>query len=163
MGKAKKYPVTSAIRALRAAQVDYIPHEYRYVEKGGTAASSEALGVDENIVIKTLILADQDGALLCVLMHGDQEVATGTLAKKIGAKSVSFCDPKTAPKHSGYQVGGTSPFGLKSDMPIYAPDTVRDLETIYINGGKRGFLVELASDALESALTVTFLGGIHQP
>ncbi len=148
MGSKSRPPVTPAIRALRAADAEFDMHLYRYVERGGTAASSEALGVDERQVIKTLVLEDQDGAPLVMLMHGDREVATGLLARQIGAKKVTPCDPATAEKHSGYQVGGTSPFGLRNPLPIYAEATIRDLETIWINGGKRGFLVSMSPEEL---------------
>ena len=136
-----KFPVTPAVRALRASDAVYAPHLYDYVERGGTRASSEALGVEEHCVIKTLILVREDRSPLCVLMHGDREVATGVLAKTIGAKKITAADPKLAEKHSGYQVGGTSPFGLRTPMPVYAEETILALPALYINGGKRGFLV----------------------
>jgi Cys-tRNA(Pro) deacylase len=148
MAKSIKVPVTQAVRALRDAGISFTPHLYRYEERGGTAASSRELGVEEHQVIKTLIMEDDTGAPLVILMHGDREVATGRLAKAIGAKKVKPCTPQVADKHSGYQVGGTSPFGLKTAMPIYAQSTIQELETIYINGGKRGFLVEISVEDL---------------
>jgi Cys-tRNA(Pro) deacylase len=139
-----KHPVTMAIRALRAANVAFEPHTYAWVAHGGTKASSEALGVDEHAVIKTLIFEDERAAPLCVLMHGDREVSAKQLARFIGCKSVAPCAPAVADKHSGYQVGGTSPFGLRHTMPIYMQRTIADLPRAYINGGARGFLVALA-------------------
>lgn len=148
MAKAPKFPVTPAIRALRASSATYEPQLYDYVERGGTRASSEALGAEEHSVIKTLILTREDRSPLCVLMHGDREVATGVLAKTIGAKKITAADPKTAEKHSGYRVGGTSPFGLRTKMPIYVEETILALPKLYINGGKRGFLVTMSGEEL---------------
>ncbi|MCU0833038.1 MAG: aminoacyl-tRNA deacylase [Chromatiaceae bacterium] len=142
----KKEPVTPAIRALRAAGVAFEGHLYDYQEHGGTAHSARALGVDEHLVIKTLIMEDEAGNPLIVLMHGDREVATGLLARSIGVKRVDPCEPKTAERHSGYQVGGTSPFGTRRAMPVYCEEGVAALPRIYINGGKRGYLVSLATE-----------------
>jgi len=138
-----KHPVTMAIRALRAANVAFEPHLYAWQPHGGTRASSEALGVDEHIVIKTLIFEDDRKQPLCILMHGDREVSAKQLARVIGAKTVAPCAPEVADRHSGYQVGGTSPFGLRREMPIYMERTIAELPRIYINGGARGFLVEI--------------------
>ena len=138
-----KYPVTQAVRALRAANVAFEAHEYAYVEKGGTAASSAALGVPEHHVIKTLVLEDDAKEPLIVLMHGDKQVSTRNLARQIGARSVQPCKPEVADRHSGYQVGGTSPFGTRSAMKVYMERTILDLPRIWINGGRRGFLVSL--------------------
>ena len=138
-----QFPVTTAIRALRAAKIEFQPQLYDYEERGGTAASARALGVDEHSVIKTLIMEDESKRPLVVLMHGDCEVSTKNLARHLGVKTVSPCAPQTADRHSGYQVGGTSPFGTKKRMPVYAQATIVDLPLIYINGGKRGFLVAL--------------------
>ena len=143
MGKAK-YPITPAVRALRAAGLEWRPHLYPWEPKGGTAASSAALGVDEHQVIKTLIMEDDQRTPMVVLMHGDRQVSTRNLARQLKKKSVSPCEPKVADRHSGYQVGGTSPLGLRKAMPIYAQASIFELELIWINGGKRGFLVELA-------------------
>jgi Cys-tRNA(Pro) deacylase len=138
-----KQPVTLAIRALRAAGVAFVPHLYPYEPRGGTRASSEALGVPEHSVVKTLIFETERGDPLCILMHGDREVSAKQLARAIGTKSVAPCAPEVADRHSGYQVGGTSPFGLRRAMPIYMQSTILDLPRIYINGGARGFLVEI--------------------
>ena len=132
-----------AIRALRAASVAFEPHLYPWEPKGGTAASAEALGVDEHLVIKTLIFEDDQRRPLCILMHGDREVSTKNLARAIGVKTVGPCTPEVADRHSGYQVGGTSPFGLRRAMPVYMERTIAALSTIYINGGARGFLVAI--------------------
>lgn len=132
-----------AIRALRAAGVAFVPHLYPYEPRGGTRASSHALGVPEHSVVKTLIFETERGDPLCILMHGDHEVSGKQLARVIGTKSVTPCAPEAADHHSGYQVGGTSPFGLRRAMPIYMQSTILDLPRIYINGGARGFLVEL--------------------
>lgn len=134
-----KYPVTQAIRALRAANVAFEAHEYAYVEKGGTSASSAALGVPEHAVIKTLVLEDDAREPLVVLMHGDKQVSTRNLARQIGARSVQPCKPEVADRHSGYQVGGTSPFGTKRAMKVYMERTILELPRIWINGGRRGF------------------------
>ena len=136
-----KHPVTMAIRALRAAGVAFEPHLYDWEPHGGTRASAEALGVDEHAVVKTLIFEDETGQPLCVLMHGDREVSAKNLARAIGCKSVAPCAPAVADRHSGYQVGGTSPFGLRRAMPVYMQQTILEMHTIYINGGARGFLV----------------------
>jgi len=140
-----KYPVTPAIRALRAAGVAFVGHLYEYVERGGTAASAAALGVDEHRVIKTLVMETDGKAPLVVLMHGDREVSTRGLARAIGARSIQPCSPDTANKHTGYLVGGTSPFGTKKELPVYMQTTIAALDRILLNGGKRGFLVELAT------------------
>ena len=132
-----------AIRALRAASVAIEPHLYPWEPKGGTAASAAALDVDEHLVIKTLIFEDDQRQPLCILMHGDREVSTKNLARAIGVKTVGPCTPDVADRHSGYQVGGTSPFGLRRAMPVYLERTIAALPTIYINGGARGFLVAI--------------------
>jgi Cys-tRNA(Pro) deacylase len=146
-----------AIRALRAANVAFEPHMYAWVEHGGTKASSEALGVPEHAVIKTLIFEDERAAPLCVLMHGDREVSAKQLARVIGSKSVGPCAPAVADKHSGYQVGGTSPFGLRRAMPIYMQRSILELPRIYINGGARGFLVAIAPAEIERVLSPTLV------
>ena len=139
-----KTPVTPAVRLLRQEQVAFTAHPYAYEEKGGTAVSARELGVDEHAVIKTLIMEDDRGAPLIVLMHGDRQVSTKELARVIGAKTVASCAPAVADRHSGYQVGGTSPFATRQPMPVYLEETILELPKIYINGGKRGFLVGLA-------------------
>jgi Cys-tRNA(Pro) deacylase len=152
-----KHPVTMAIRALRAAGVDFTPHLYSWEPRGGTQASSEALGVDEHAVIKTLIFEDERKQPLCILMHGDREVSAKQLARVIGTKTVAPCSPEVADKHSGYQVGGTSPFGLKRRMPIYMERSIVALPRIYINGGARGFLVEIDPREAERVLEPTLV------
>jgi len=132
-----------AIRALRAAGVAFVPHLYAWQPHGGTHASSVALGVPEHAVIKTLIFETERGEPLCILMHGDREVSSKQLARVIGTKTVGPCAPEVADRHSGYQVGGTSPFGLRRAMPIYMQRSILELPRIYINGGARGFLVEI--------------------
>ena len=141
-------PMTQAIRFLRERAIAFIPRLYDYEEKGGTRVSSAALGVDEHAVIKTLVMEDDQRQPLVVLMHGDFEVSTKALARLLGVKAIVPCTPKVAEKHSGYVVGGTSPFGLKTKLAIYAEKSLFVLERIYINGGKRGFLVEIAPAAL---------------
>ena len=151
------YPTTMAIRALRAANVAFEPHSYAWQPHGGTAASASALGVDEHAVVKTLIFETDAGAPLCILMHGDREVSTKQLARVVGAKSVAPCDPAVAERHSGYRVGGTSPFGLRRAMPIYLEASIAALPRIYINGGARGFLVALAPGELVRVLAPTLV------
>jgi len=136
-----KGSVTAAIRALRDSGVAFTEHAYKYVDRGGTAESSRQLGLDEHSLVKTLIMEDELKKPFIVLMHGDREVSTKELARIIGVKRVTPCTPETAQRHSGYMVGGTSPFGAKKAMPIYMEETVCDLPKIYINGGKRGYLV----------------------
>lgn len=135
--------VTQAERVLRAHGVAYTEHPYRYEEKGGTAVSSRELGVDEHAVVKTLVMEDDARAPLIVLMHGDRQVSTKNLARQIGARSVQPCSPDVADRHSGYQVGGTSAFGTKRAMPVYVERTILELPRVYLNGGRRGFLVAL--------------------
>ncbi len=147
-----KPPVTAAIRALRAAGVAFDARTYPYVARGGTAASSVALGVPEHHVIKTLIFQTSSGDPLCVLMHGDRKVSTKELARQLGEKLIRPCEPAVAERHSGYQVGGTSPFGLRRAMPIYVEQSVLALEKIWLNGGKRGFLVSVAPAVLTATL-----------
>ena len=137
-------------------------HLYPYEARGGAQASSAALDVPLHAVIKTLIMEDDTGAPLLVLMHGDREVATGVLAKLTERKRVSPCAPDVAQRRSGYLVGGTSPFGLKQPMPIYAQETILALDRLWINGGKRGFLVSMTPGALERGLAPVWLD-IAQP
>ena len=146
-----------AIHFLRQHGVAFTEHEYRYEERGGTAVSSRELGVDEHIVIKTLVMEDERKQPLIVLMHGDREVSTKNLARQIGRKTVSPCAPEVAQKHTGYLVGGTSPFGTRKAMPVYLERSIADLDRIYINGGRRGFLVALAPADLVRALSPTLV------
>lgn len=150
-------PATAAVRALRAAGASFSEHPYAYVAHGGTAAFAAAAGVDEHAVVKTLVMEDDARRPLVVLMHGDREVSTKELARALGVKSVHPCAPETAERHSGYQVGGTSPFGLRTRMPIYCERTIADLPTLYINGGQRGFLVQLAPAELVRVLAPTLV------
>ncbi|HUQ10877.1 MAG TPA: Cys-tRNA(Pro) deacylase [Steroidobacteraceae bacterium] len=149
---ATDYPVTMAVRVLRQNRVEFTPHLYDYEERGGTRVSSEQLGVDEHAVIKTLIFEDDARKPLCILMHGDREVSAKNLARQLGRKSVAPCAPEVADRHSGYQVGGTSPFGLKRAMPVYLEKGIAKLPVIYINGGARGFLVGIQPADLQRVL-----------
>src|SRR5215470_9158796 len=152
-----------AVRTLRAANVDFTPHLYDWEPHGGTAASAAALGVDEHLVIKTLIFEDEARRPLCILMHGDREVSAKNLARQIGVKQTAPCAPDVADKHSGYQVGGTSPFGLRRAMPIYMERTILELPKIYINGGARGFLVAIAPRDAERVLAPTLVDVALEP
>ncbi len=149
--------MTPAIRVLRAEHVTFTPHVFAYVERGGTAHSSKTLGVDEHAIIKTLIFEDEHKEPLCVLMHGDREVSTKTLARLIGKKVIKPCAPEVAEKHSGYKVGGTSPFGLRKALPIYMQQSIGELPIMYINGGGRGFLVALAPSEAVRVLKPTLV------
>ena len=137
----QKPPVTQAIRMLRAHHVAWTDHLYAYEEKGGTRVSARELGVDEHAVIKTLIMHDEQKRPLVVLMHGDCEVSTKNLARQLAVKSIEPCPPAIADKHSGYQVGGTSPFGTRQAMPVYMEASIAELPRINLNGGKRGYLI----------------------
>ena len=137
----QKPPVTQAIRMLRAHHVAWTDHLYAYEEKGGTRVSARELGVDEHAVIKTLIMHDEQKRPLVVLMHGDCEVSTKNLARQLAVKSIEPCPPAIADKHSGYQVGGTSPFGTRQAMPVYMEASIAELPRIFLNGGKRGYLI----------------------
>ena len=139
-----KPPVTPAVRMLRAHKVAFSDHPYAYEEKGGTAVSARELGVDERSVVKTLVMEDESRNPLIILMHGNMQVSTKELARAIGVKQISPCTPEMAQKHTGYLVGGTSPFGTRREMPVYFEKSIAELERIYINGGKRGYLVGLA-------------------
>src|SRR5919206_1469593 len=148
------YPITPAVRLLREKGVAFEPHLYDYVERGGTRRSAEELGVDEHAVVKTLVMETDARKPLVVLMHGDREVSTKQLARTLNVKSVQPCDPAAAQKHTGYLVGGTSPFGTRLRLPVYVERTIFALPRIYINGGKRGFLVEIAPHVLRELLPV---------
>jgi len=148
------YPVTPAIRVLREKKVEFEPHVFDYVEKGGTRASSQVLGVDEHAIVKTLIFETNEKKPLIVLMHGDYQVSTKNLARFLNVKSVVPSAPEKASKLTGYLIGGTSPFGTKTKMTVYAEKTIFDLEKIYINGGKRGFLVSIKPQVLRDVLNV---------
>ena len=144
---------TPAIHFLKQHRVSFTEHEYRYEERGGTAASSRELGVDEHSVIKTLVMEDERKQPLIVLMHGDREVSTKNLARQIGARTVTPCAPDVAQKHTGYLVGGTSPFGTRKSLPVYLERSIANLDHIYINGGRRGFLVSMAPGDLVRVLS----------
>ena len=148
----EKFPVTPAIRLLRDNNIAFTGHLYPYEEHGGTTHSARCLGVDEHCVIKTLIMEDDRKQPLIVLMHGDRKVSTRELARLRGVKTVAPCDPTVANKHSGYLVGGTSPFGTRKPMPVYLETSILDLPRIYLNGGKRGFLVGLAPAEVQRLL-----------
>ena len=128
---------------LKANKVAYTAHEYEYVERGGTEISAQSLGVTEHEVVKTLVMQDEDAKPLIVLMHGDRKVSTKNLARQAGVKRVEPCKPDAAQRHSGYQVGGTSPFGTRKRLPVYLERSILGLPQIYINGGRRGFLVRI--------------------
>ena len=149
------HPITPAIRFLREKSVEFGPHLYEYVEKGGTAESARQLGVDEHAIVKTLVFETNERKPLIVLMHGDRQVSTKNLARHLGVKSVEPATPKRANKWTGYLVGGTSPFGTRTAMPVYVEKTIFDLDKIYINGGKRGFLVEVEPNILVAALNIS--------
>jgi len=143
---------TPATQWLRRHGVSFTEHVYEYVEHGGTAESARQLGVDEHAVVKTLVMQDERAQPLIVLMHGDKQVSTKNLARAIGAKSVEPCKPEVAQRHSGYLVGGTSPFGTKKAMPVYVEETVLALPRICINGGRRGYLLGVAPGVLTELL-----------
>ena len=136
--------VTSALRVLRQSGVVFTQHEYAYEERGGTRACARELGVPEHQVIKTLVMADEHGQPLIVLMHGDREVSTKTLARQLRRKSVNPCSPETAQRHTGYLVGGTSPFGTRKRIPVCLERSIVALDRVFVNGGRRGLLVALS-------------------
>ena len=150
--KDRRVSETPATQMLRAAGVPFTEHVYDYVEHGGTIESARQLGVVEHAVIKTLVMQDEKAQPLIVLMHGDRQVSTKNLAREIGCKSVEPCKPEVAQRHSGYLVGGTSPFGLRKALPVYVQATVLELPGMYINGGRRGFLLGLSPSVLAAVL-----------
>lgn len=150
-------PETPCTKMLRQHKVEFTDHLYDYEEHGGTKVSSRELGVDEYAVVKTLIMAYENGKPLIVLMHGTHKVATKELARAIGVKRIDPCTPEIAQKHSGYRVGGTSPFGAKKSMPVYMEKTILDLPRIYINGGRRGYLVGIAPQEAQRILQPTLV------
>ena len=155
MSKSKHVSETPATQMLRRAGVAFGEHPYEYVEHGGTNESARQLGVGEHYVVKTLVMEDEHAKPLIVLMHGDRKVSTKNLARQIGAKRVEPCKPEVANRHSGYLVGGTSPFGTKKTMPVYVESTILELDQIWLNGGRRGYLVSLAPATLVSLLGAT--------
>ena len=148
----EKQPVTQAIRILRSHKVAFEGHPYAYESGGGTRQFATLFDVDEHAVIKTLIMEDEKKTPFIVLMHGDREVSTKALAREVGVKSVSPCDPKVADRHSGYQVGGTSPFGTRRSMQVYCEKSITELPRIYINGGKRGYIISMATQDMVKVL-----------
>jgi Cys-tRNA(Pro) deacylase len=153
VGKRDKHvSETPATAWLRAQGIAFTEHVYEYVEHGGTEESARQLGIDEHAIVKTLVMQDERREPLIVLMHGDRQVSTKNLARGIGAKSVEPCQPEVAQRHSGYQVGGTSPFGLRKPMPVYVEESVLALPRICINGGRRGFLVGIEPGVLTGRL-----------
>jgi Cys-tRNA(Pro) deacylase len=140
----EKLPITPAIRFLREYQVDFIERPYKYEEHGGTETAAKALGIGEHLAIKTLVMEDEQKSPFIILMHGDKEVSTKTLARTMGVKSVTPCTPEAAFKHTGYMVGGISPFGTKKALPVYVEETILSLPRIFINAGRRGFLAEIS-------------------
>ena len=158
-----KVPSTPATRLLREEGVSYSEHLYRYEERGGTRVSARELGVDEHAVVKTLVMEDDGGAPLVVLMHGDREVSTKALARQIGRRSVQICRPEVANRHSGYQVGGTSPFATRKPMPVFMERSIAALPRMYVNGGSRGFLVGMAPVDLVRVLAPTLVDAAIAP
>jgi len=149
--------MTPATAFLKERRVPYSEHEYEYVEHGGTEVPARALGVPENQIVKTLVMEDEARKPLIVLMHGDRKVSTKNLARQAGRKSIEPCRPEVAQRHTGYQVGGTSPFATRKNLPVYAERSIFALPEIYINGGRRGLLVKLKSADLAAALKVTLV------
>lgn len=152
MAKKEHVSETPATQLLRKKGAAFTEHPYAYEEHGGTAVSSRELGVEEHVVVKTLIMQDEHAKPLVVLMHGDKTVSTKNLARQIGCKSVEPCKPEVAQRHSGYMIGGTSPFGTKKAMPVYVEQSVLELDKIYLNGGRRGYLIGIAPQLLTELL-----------
>lgn len=152
MAKKEHISETPATQFLRRQGISFSEHPYQYEEHGGTSVSARELGVDEHAVIKTLIMQDDAAKPLVVLMHGDRKVSTKNLARQIGCKSVEPCKPEVANRHSGYLVGGTSPFGTKKAMPVYIEQSILSLDRIYINGGRRGYLIGFDPGILNGVL-----------
>jgi len=152
MARKEHAPETPATSFLRQHHVAFTEHLYNYVEHGGTAESAKQLGVDEHAVVKTLVMQDQDATPLIILMHGDRQVSLKNFARQISAKKVEPCKPEVAQRHTGYQVGGTSPFGTRKLLPVYVERSILALPAIYINGGHRGFLVQIAPKVLSNLL-----------
>jgi len=152
MAKNTHVSETPATQWLRQHEIAFTGHPYEYVDRGGTAVSASALDVDEGSVVKTLVMEDDRGQALVILMHGNRQVSTRELARQLGVKRVAPCTPDQAQRHTGYLVGGTSPFGMRKALPVYVERTILDLPRIYINGGRRGYLVCLHPGILESTL-----------
>lgn len=148
----ERAPETPATRFLKSRRIQFGAHSYPYREHGGTRASAEALGVDEHLVVKTLVMEDEQAQPLLILMHGDRKVSTKSLARQLGRKAIAPCKPEVASRHTGYLVGGTSPFGTRKRLPVFVERSILEMPRIYINGGRRGFLVSIEPDVLRSAL-----------
>ncbi len=159
----QKIPSTGALRALKQAGVRFDIHRYAYEPRGGTKVSARELGVEHHQVIKTLVMEDHQGKPLLVLMHGDQEVSTRSLARHLGVKTVKASKPEVAQRHSGYQVGGTSPFGTRKAMRVYVEMSILDLPLIYINGGQRGLLVSIEPKVLKEHLDMELVQVARAP
>jgi len=148
-------PMTPGVRMLIEKKISFVPHLYRYEEHGGTAHSAKELNVPEHNIVKTLVMQTDERKPLIVLMHGDREVSAKNLARFMNVKSVQLCEAATAQRFTGYQFGGTSPFGTRTPIPVFAEKSIFALDKIYINGGKRGFLVEIKPNDLRTAFPVT--------
>jgi len=151
----EKFPTTQAIRALKHHKIEFSIHYYKYEEKGGTAVVARELNVDEHLVVKTLVMEEGNGHPFLILMHGDKKVSTKALARALGVKTVRPCDPKVAHKHTGYLVGGTSPFGTKKPLKTCIEETIINVKKIYINAGKKGLLAEISPGDLMRVLKPT--------
>ncbi|MCB0360863.1 MAG: hypothetical protein KDD44_14540, partial [Bdellovibrionales bacterium] len=152
MAKKEHIPVTAAVRELRAASAEFTVHLYDYVERGGTRVAAEQLQLDEHLVIKTVVFQDEQKQAVIVLQHGDKEISTKSLSRILERKRFEPCSPETVTRLTGYLVGGTSPFGLKQKLPVYMERSIAECETIYLNGGKRGFLVGISPQTAISTL-----------
>ena len=150
MSKNTDYPVTPSVRFLRTHQIDFEPYIYVYEEHGGTGQFAQLFGVDEHQVVKTIVLQNEAKKGLVVVMHGDKQISTRNLARDLGMKHIEPADPKQANKWTGYLVGGTTPFGMKTRLPVYVEKSIWDLEKVYINGGKRGFIIGVSPQALQA-------------
>jgi Cys-tRNA(Pro) deacylase len=148
-------PATPAIRVLKEKRVDFVPRPYKYEDRGGTEVAARELGVDEHLTVKTLVMEDEGKSPFIVLMHGDREVSTKDLARLLGVKTVQPCDAAAANRHTGYMVGGTSPFGTRKSLPVYVEETILSLPVIYINAGRKGLLVEMKPADLTKVLKLT--------
>ncbi len=151
----EKFPTTQAIRTLKQSGVDFSMHFYKYEERGGTTVAAKELNVDEHMVVKTLVMETDNGDPFVILMHGDKQVSTKALARTLGVKTVKPCEPQTAHKHTGYFVGGISPFGTRKSIKVYVESSILKLGTIYINAGKRGLLTEISPGDLKKILALT--------
>ena len=151
----EKFPATQAIRTLKESGVDFSLHFYKFEEKGGTTVAAKELNVDEHIVIKTLVMEAENGDPFLILMHGNKMVSTKALARALGVKTVKSCEPLIAHKHTGYFVGGISPFGTRKPLKVYVEASIMELPTIYINAGKKGLLAEMSPGDLKKILTLT--------